>query len=107
MAHPGEQPPSRSAGDPNTLQAVIVNPPSSGSLRDNGVLVSGTTTVSLADLQTNKLVYTPAGNFNGTTTFNFQPQDPGGPPNTGQDTSPAATPTTLNVHPVHDAPIWA
>ena len=94
-----------SSVQPHQLDAIIVNAPTSGTLKVGATTVSGTTTVSLAQLQGNQLVYTPAPNFNGSATLNFQVQDNGGTNFGGQDTSLAGTSIAFTVNSVNDAPL--
>ena len=95
-----------SSVQPHQLNAIIVNAPTSGTLKVGATTVSGTTTVSLAQLQGNQLVYTPAPNFNGSATLNFQVQDNGGTNFGGQDTSLAGTSIAFTVNSVNDSSDW-
>ncbi|CAH1746723.1 protein of unknown function [Thauera humireducens] len=92
----------------NTLRAVnITTLPAKGSLTLGGTAVTEGQMVSVADINANKLVYTPVANENGTgyTSFTFQVQDDGGTANGGVDLDLDANTITLNVTPVNDAPV--
>ncbi len=95
---------------PNDFLAVkLASLPSAGSLKLNGATVTEGQFVSAFDIATNKLVFTPAANGNGTgyASFTFQVQDDGGMANGGVDLD--ATPNTLsfNVTSVNNAPAGA
>jgi VCBS repeat-containing protein len=64
--------------------------------------------VSLADISTGKLVFTPAANANGPAyaAFSFQVQDDGGVANSGVDLDPTPNTITIDVTPVNDAPAF-
>ena len=92
----------------NTLLAVkITTLPADGSLRDNGAAVTAGQVVTLADITSGKLVWTPAANANGAAlaSFTFQVQDNGGTANGGADTDPTPNTITVDVDPVNDAPV--
>ena len=91
--------------DSNSFIAVrIATLPLAGTLTNNGVTVTAGQFVSIADINANRLVFTPAGNANGTgyASFTFQVQDDGG---AGVDTDASANTLTLNVTAVNDAPV--
>ncbi|WP_046826308.1 tandem-95 repeat protein [Afipia massiliensis] len=98
----------------DVLQAIkIVSvPQAGGSLALNGVAVAAGQTVSLADINAGKLVFTPADNMSGSSisSFTFQVQDDGGSggyDSTHVDTDLSLTHTiTLDVNPVADIPIF-
>jgi VCBS repeat-containing protein len=84
----------------DTLQAVTVTTlPAAGSLKLNGVAVTASQSISVADLTAGKLVFTPAANANGAAyaSFGFKVSD-------GTALSDAAYTMTVNVTPVNDAP---
>jgi hypothetical protein len=84
----------------DTLQAVTVTSlPAAGSLKLNGVAVTASQSISVADLIAGKLVFTPAVNANGAAyaSFGFKVSD-------GTALSDAAYTMTVNVTPVNDAP---
>lgn len=98
----------------DVLQAIkIVSvPQAGGSLALNGVAVAAGQTVSLADINAGKLVFTPANNMSGSSisSFTFQVQDDGGSggydsTHVGTDLSLTHT-ITLDVNPVADIPIF-
>src|SRR5579862_8331962 len=90
---------------PNSLLAVeITTLPASGTLTDNGVAVSAGQFVSVVDINAGQLVFTPAANANGSTSFTFQVQDNGGTANGGVNLDPTPNTITVNVTPVNDAP---
>jgi VCBS repeat-containing protein len=74
--------------------------PALGTLRLNGVPITGVTTVAIADINANRLTYTPALNGNGTAyaSFTFSVQDSAG----GYDAAPNTF--TFDVSAVNDAP---
>ena len=91
----------------NALTAVkITTIPGGGSLKLNGVAVTVGQTVSVANINSGLLVWTPAANVNGpvNTTFTFQVQDDGGTANGGVDLDQSANTITFNVNSVNDAP---
>src|ERR1700687_4663638 len=91
----------------NTLLAVkITTLPSGGTLFDNGVAVTVGQSVSVTDINTGLLKFTPAANANGSpeASFTFQVQDNGGTANGGVDLDPTANTMTINVTSVNDAP---
>ncbi|MEF8747646.1 MAG: cadherin-like domain-containing protein [Candidatus Accumulibacter propinquus] len=84
----------------DTLQAVTVTTlPAAGSLKLNGVAVTASQSISVADLSAGKLVFTPAANTNGAAyaSFGFKVSD-------GTALSASAYTMTVNVTPVNDAP---
>ncbi|WP_246395257.1 cadherin-like domain-containing protein [Afipia massiliensis] len=98
----------------DVLQAIkIVSvPQAGGSLALNGVAVAAGQTVSLADINAGKLVFTPANNMSGSSisSFTFQVQDDGGSggydsTHVGTDLSLTHT-ITLDVNPVADIPVF-
>jgi VCBS repeat-containing protein len=98
-----------SDGSANALLAVkIATLPGAGSLTDSGVTVTAGQFVSLADISTGKLVFTPAANANGPAyaAFSFQVQDDGGVANSGVDLDPTPNTITIDVTPVNDAPAF-
>ncbi len=95
--------------DGDALTAVhITTVPGAGDgvLSLNGTAVQAGDVVSLADITSGLLVYTPALNAhgNGLASFTFQVQDNGGTANGGVDLDPSANTITVNVTAVNDAP---
>jgi hypothetical protein len=94
----------------NNFQGVIITaPPAAGSLTLDGVAVTANQSISVADINSNKLKFAPAANANGSAyaTFSFQVQDDGGTNNGGQDTDPTANTITIDVTSVNDDPSGA
>jgi Ca2+-binding RTX toxin-like protein len=92
----------------NALQAVkITTLPTGGTLTDNGVVVTVGQFISVADITSGKLVFTPALNANSppTYSFTFQVQDNGGTANGGVDLDQSANTLTFSVSAVNDAPV--
>ena len=84
---------------PTALKAVIVvAPPTTGALTDDGVAVTAGQAISAADIASGDLVYTPAANAVGTAvaSFTFEVENSGGTTGGGVDTSTSAT-LTVNV----------
>lgn len=98
----------------DVLQAIkIVSvPQAGGSLALNGVAMAAGQTVSLADINAGRLVFTPDSNLSGSSisSFTFQVQDDGG--SGGHDSTHVGTDLslthtiTLDVNPVADIPIF-
>ncbi|MDO9002609.1 MAG: DUF4347 domain-containing protein, partial [Aquabacterium sp.] len=91
----------------NTLSGVrITTLPGAGSLTLNGVAVTAGQIISVANINSGLLQYTPAANANGAgyTSFTFQVQDNGGTANGGMDLDASANTMTVNVTAVNDAP---
>ena len=85
----------------NTLLSVLITTkPSMGTLSDNGAVIASGTRVSLTDVTTGKLKFTPVTNASGVgyTYFTFQVQDNGGTANGGIDTDTTARMLTFNVN---------
>ena len=96
--------PSEAVAD--SLHAVrITSLPGSGLLTNNGVALNAGDLVLKSAIDAGQLVYTPAANANGTTSFTFQVQDDGGTANGGVDLDASANTMTLNVTAVNDAPV--
>ena len=75
----------------NSMQSVIiVRTPDAGTLKLNGVNVTAGQSISVADIQSGKLVFTPS-TANGDAKFDFQVRDNGGTANGGVDTSATQT----------------
>src|SRR5258706_2579051 len=91
------------AGANALLNVKITTLPGAGTLQDNGVNVTAGQFVSLADINTGKLVFTPVANANGASyaSFTFQVQDDGGTANGGVDLDTTARTMTVNVTSVH------
>src|SRR4029077_2140417 len=90
----------------NFLAVEITTLPGAGRLTDNGVAVTAGQFVSVSDINAGLLVFTPAGNANGTgyPSFTFQVQDDGGTANGGVNLDPTPRTLTVNVTSVNDAP---
>ncbi|MGE0672802.1 MAG: Ig-like domain-containing protein, partial [Methylibium sp.] len=93
----------------NAFAQVTVSAPNTGSLALNGVAVTTSTVVTVAQLSAGQLVYTPPANAsgNGLASFTFQVRDNGGTANGGANTDPTANRITFNVSAVNDAPVAA
>jgi hypothetical protein len=91
----------------NLLAVEITTLPTAGTLKDNGVAVTAGQFVSVADINAGHLVFTPAGNVNGTgyAHFTFQVQDDGGTANGGVNLDQSPNTIVFNVTPVNDAPV--
>ncbi len=93
--------------DGNSLSGVrITTLPTAGALTLNGVAVTAGQTVSVTDINANRLVFTPVANANGNNyaSFTFQVQDNGGTANGGVDLDATPNTITFNVTAVNDAP---
>ena len=94
----------------NSLLAVkITTLPTVGTLTDNGVAVTLGSFVSVADINSGLLKFTPAANANGASyaSFTFQVQDNGGTANGGVDTDPTPKTITVNVTATGTFSLWA
>ncbi len=92
---------------PNAFQAVeITTLPTQGALTDNGVAVSAGSFVSVADITSGKLKFTPAADHSGSAyaSFTFQVQNNGGTLAGGVDTDPTPNTMTFNVTYVNQPP---
>ena len=92
---------------PNNLLAVeITTLPADGALTDDGVPVTAGQFVSVGDISSGKLQFSPAPDGNGASyaSFTFQVQDDGGTANGGTDLDPTARTMTIDVTSVNDAP---
>lgn len=80
-----------------------------GSLKLNGVAVSGTQSVSLAQITAGDLVFDAAPGTSGAgyASFTFQVQDDGGTQGGGVDLDPVARTLTIDVVEAYDAPLAA
>jgi len=86
----------------NALQALkITTLPPTGTLFDNGTAVSAGQFISVADIASGKLTFTPTLNSNGPAAFTFQVQDNGGTANGGVDLDQTPNTMTFNVTRVH------
>lgn len=93
--------------DGHTLAAVQVTTlPGAGSLTNNAVTVTPGQYVPVGDITSNRLVFTPAADAQGTgyASFTFQVQDNGGTANGGANLDPTPRTMTIDVTPVNDAP---
>ncbi|MCX7211794.1 MAG: Ig-like domain-containing protein [Burkholderiales bacterium] len=94
----------------NALLAVSISTlPNAGSLTVDGIAVTVGQSISVADINAGKLVFTPGLNASGTgyASFTFRVQDNGGTANGGVDLDPTAKTITFNVIAVNDAPSGA
>ena len=92
----------------NAFMAVTVSSlPTAGSLTLAGTAVTAGQSISVADINAGRLVFTPVANTNGTTSFTFRVQDNGGTANGGVDLDSTAKTITFNVFAVNDAPSGA
>jgi Ca2+-binding RTX toxin-like protein len=86
--------------DGNALIGVKVSSlPNAGSLKLNGNTVALNAFVSVADLNSNKLTFTPTANSSNINyaSFNFQVQDNGGTSNAGIDLDPSVNTLSFDV----------
>ena len=91
----------------NLLLAVkITTLPSAGTLNVSGTPVVAGDMVSVADINSGNLKFSPDANANGTpyASFTFQVQDDGGTANGGQDLDQSPNTFTITVTAVNDAP---
>ncbi len=94
----------------NALLGVKISTlPGTGTLTNNGAAVTAGQTISLTDINLNRLAFTPAANANGAgyASFTFQVQDDGGTGNGGVDLDATPNTITVNVTAVNDAPLLA
>ncbi|SFG48034.1 cadherin-like domain-containing protein [Neptunomonas qingdaonensis] len=85
---------------------IITSLPLNGSLTNDGLAVTLGQSVSVEDIDNNKLIFAPAANANGSGygNFTFQVKDDGGLGNSGVDTDPSAQVMSINVTALNDAP---
>jgi len=91
----------------NFLAVKVTTLPAAGTMKLNGTAISvAGTSITVADIDANKLQFFPALNANGNAyaSFTFQVQDDGGTSYGGADLDPSANTMTINVTPVNDAP---
>ena len=88
----------------NNFASVVVAPTSAGTLTLNGVVVTASTVVTVAQLDAGLLKFTPAQDANGNAyaALKFQVRDDGGTANGGVDTDASPNTLTFNVTPVND-----
>ncbi len=93
----------------NNLLNVIIQQPTAGTLSLNGTVLTGTNTISAADIAAGKLTFIAASNVNGAgyANFAFKVQDDGGVGFGGVDTSATTKTITVNVTSVNDSPTGA
>jgi uncharacterized delta-60 repeat protein len=90
----------------NALMAVTISSlPTAGSLTLAGTAVTVGQSISIADINAGRLVFTPVTNGTGSTSFTFRVQDNGGTANGGVDLDPTAKTITFNVTPANSAPV--
>ena len=91
--------------DNNSLQSVIVDTlPADGTLALNGVAITAGSSITANQIELGMLVFQPASDFTGSSSFDFSVQDDGGLLNQGLDTDLISNTLTFNVAPVNDAP---
>ena len=80
--------------------------PAAGGLKLDGSAVTANDSIPVADINSSKLIFTPASNGNGSgyTSFTFQVNDDGGTTNSGVDTDPSANTITMDANSVHESP---
>ena len=91
----------------NALTAVKISTlPASGTLRLKGLSVMAGESVSVADINSGLLIWTPASHSSGAgnASLTFQVQDNGGTANGGVDLDQSANTITFNVNSINDAP---
>ncbi|WP_129782201.1 tandem-95 repeat protein [Peristeroidobacter soli] len=94
----------------DSLAAVVIDSlPNNGTLYYDGEAITSDQLtagfeVSVADLSSGKLTFTPGENYYGSTSFDFSVRDNGGTANGGEDTSESAT-FTFDMRSVNDAPM--
>ncbi|HEY9239154.1 MAG TPA: Ig-like domain-containing protein [Burkholderiaceae bacterium] len=88
----------------NNFASVLLGPTSAGTLTLNGVAITTTTLVTVAQLDAGLLRFTPAPNANGTAyaTLQFLVRDDGGTANGGVDTDASLNTLTFDVRAVND-----
>ena len=92
----------------NTFSAVTISSlATAGSLTLAGTAVTVGQSISVADINAGRLVFTPVtnGSGNGYASFTFRVQDNGGTTNGGVDLDPTAKTISFNVTPVNNAPV--
>ncbi|MCC7037441.1 MAG: cadherin domain-containing protein, partial [Alphaproteobacteria bacterium] len=95
------------AASPNAFANVVMTTlPAVGALTLNGVAVTVGQVVSVANINSGLLRFTPAANGNGATyaSFTFQVRDDGGTANSGLDTDQSPNTMTIAVTSVNEAP---
>jgi VCBS repeat-containing protein len=88
----------------NNFASVTVGPASAGTLTLNGVTVTSSALVTVAQLDAGLLRFAPPPNANGTAyaTLQFQVRDDGGTANGGADTDASPNTLSFDVTPVND-----
>jgi hypothetical protein len=92
----------------NALLAVSISTlPTAGSLTLDGTAVTVGQSISVADINAGRLIFTPVANASGIgyASFTFRVQDNGGTANGGVDLDPTAKTITFNVTPANSAPV--
>jgi hypothetical protein len=92
----------------NALENVVIETlPAAGALKENGIAVSASDEIPVADIVAGKLAFAPAPNANGAgyATFTFQVRDDGGTANGGADLDSSPNTVTIDVTPVNDDPV--
>ena len=90
----------------NFLSVTITTTSTVGTLYNNGVAMNDGDSISVADINLNKLVFKPVDNAFGTSydSFTFQVRDDGGVANSGVDLDQSANRMTISVTGVNDTP---
>jgi Bacterial Ig-like domain (group 3) len=93
FSDPNDTPPN------NFLAVEITTLPTNGTLTDNGVAVTAGQFVSVTDIMSGKLIFSPVTLASGApyASFSFQVQDDGGTANGGIDTDPTPKKMTIDV----------
>ena len=92
----------------NTLGAVRISTlPGAGTLTNNGAAVSSGQSITVADINLGRLVYTPGLDASGSAyaSFTFRVQDDGGSASGGVNLAPSANSMIINVSAIDDAPV--
>jgi Ca2+-binding RTX toxin-like protein len=94
--------------DGNSLLLVKISSlPLAGSLTLNGIVITGNTSIGVADMNNGQFIFIPAANGSGNhyASFNFQVQDNGGTANSGVDLDGSANTLSVDVTVSSSAPI--
>lgn len=96
-----------SPGESDAFASVILSAPANGVLSVGGSAVATSVEVTVAQLDTGSVVFTPVGNASGSpyTTLAFRVRDNGGTANGGVDLDPALRTFTINVNIASAAPV--
>jgi Ca2+-binding RTX toxin-like protein len=97
-----------SDADGNSLLAVKISSlPLAGNLKLNGIVITATASISVADINNGQFTFSPAANGSGNhyASFNFQVQDNGGTANNGVDLDGSANTLSFDVTASSSTPI--